>query len=48
MPVILVTGRKHKIGDCGPGWPGQKVRPYLKNNQRIFILNGILFSHKEE
>jgi hypothetical protein len=20
--------------DCGLGWPGQKARPYLQNNQR--------------
>jgi hypothetical protein len=22
-----------KQEDCGPGWPGQKVRPYLQNAQ---------------
>jgi hypothetical protein len=22
-----------KQEDCGPGWPGEKMRPYLKNNQ---------------
>jgi hypothetical protein len=27
------NGRKCKIGNCSPGKPGQKVRPYLQNNQ---------------
>jgi hypothetical protein len=24
---------KHTQEDCGPGWPGHKMRPYLKNSQ---------------
>jgi hypothetical protein len=36
MPVILATlGTINR--SQGPGWPGQKVRPYLKNNQRKVV-----------
>jgi hypothetical protein len=30
LPVIPVKLKKE---DYGPGWPGQKVRSYLQNNQ---------------
>jgi hypothetical protein len=33
-PVIPVTLRSLKQEDLGPGWPRQKSRPYLQNNQR--------------
>jgi hypothetical protein len=36
VPVIPATvGRKHKQEDGIPGWPGQKTRPYLQDNQSI-------------
>jgi hypothetical protein len=25
---------KHKMGELGPGQPGQKLTPYLTNNQK--------------
>jgi hypothetical protein len=33
MPIIPTMVGSLKQDDCGPGWPGQKARPYLKNNQ---------------
>jgi hypothetical protein len=33
MPIIPETAENIKQEDSGPGWPGQKVRPYLQNNQ---------------
>jgi hypothetical protein len=33
-PVTLATAGSVKYEAHSPGWPGQKVRPYLKNNQR--------------
>jgi hypothetical protein len=34
MPVISAMEESIEQGGCSPGWPGQKARPYLKNNQR--------------
>jgi hypothetical protein len=32
-PVIPVSSGSTKGEDCGPSQPGQKVMPYLPNNQ---------------
>jgi hypothetical protein len=33
MPVIPAMAGSVKKEDWGPGQPGQKMRPYVKNNQ---------------
>jgi hypothetical protein len=32
IPVMVVSVEQE---DCGQDWPGQKARPYLKNNQNL-------------